>query len=458
MNTAIDGTILNHLCVNEQFASAALPYLKEEYFLDKVSRLFFRCVKEYTEKYQKLVTRNVLKVCADNLQLSDDEHTRFLEMIADSVQPDTVTEFEWLKNEAEKFCRDRAVYNTLMEASDKLQTGEMSSEITDKLMDALGITFEVTLGHDFFDDAEKQYDAYHSVVAKFPSNLETMNIITNGGVEKGTLNILMSSDTGGFKSGTMCHMAACDLMNGRNVLYISLEMSESKVRERIDANLMKMNINDIPNLPKDDYISKIASFKTMTPGRLNIKQFPTAAAHVGHFRYYIKDLMLKSKFKVDIIYLDYLGITASSRNVPMHKEHIFYRAVSEEVRGLAIELDIPIWTGIQSNRDGSENLDLSVTDIASSYGINYTGDLIIGIITTEQLDAEGKLLFRVLKNRYADNRHKTFAVGVNKAQMTLFDIAQEATTILKEKEEECKATLGLASERPKSLFGGFKFK
>jgi len=471
----IELTILKNLVHNEDFARKTLPFLKEEYFSDSSERQVFRRINEFVIKYNSRPTREAIGIeIESSTNISEEEHKRSMELVRNLVEPEPVT-MDWLLESTESFCQERAVFNAVMDSiaildgKDKNRTKNAIPEI---LSEALGVSFDSHIGHDFIDDFEERYDYYHRVEEKLPFDLELMNKITRGGLSRKSLNIILAG-TGVGKTLAMCHFAAANLAMGKNVLYITMEMAEEKIAERIDANLLNIATEDIKQLPKELYQNKIARLRAKTTGKLIIKEYPTASAHVGHFRHVLNELNLKRNFVPDIIYIDYLNICCSSRIKPgvNVNSYTYVKSIAEELRGLAVERNLPIVSATQTTRSGYTNSDPGLEDTSESFGLPATADFMIALIRTEDADERGQLLVKQLKNRYSDPAdYKRFFVGIDRVKMRLFDLEESAQEDLvddsrggKTKRSESvmdNTKFGMEDRernKPKAKFGSFKF-
>jgi len=418
--------VLKHLLNDEDYARRTLPYLKEEYFSDRIEKNVYRHIDDFIKKYNNQPTREALIIEMDNDgKISDEEFSRTTSYIGNLVIEEE-EDREWLIEKTEKFCQEKAIYNAIMESIgiiDGEDKGKDKGSIPEILADALSVSFDPHIGHDFIDDSDNRYDFYHRIEERIPFDLEYLNAITKGGLPNKTLNIILAG-TGVGKSLAMCHMAAANLLNGKNVLYITMEMAEEKIAERIDANLLNVTLDNLKELPKAMYDQKIQRVKGKTSGKLIIKEYPTAGAHVGHFRHLINELKLKRQFKPDIIYVDYLNICMSSRirtgsNV---NSYTLVKAIAEELRGLAVEMVVPIISATQTTRSGFTNSDVGLEDTSESFGLPATADFMIALISTEELQELDQIMVKQLKNRYNDpNINKRFVVGVDRAKMRLYD-------------------------------------
>jgi len=426
---SIENTILSNLIYNESYCRKVIPFIKEDYFTGQGSKIVFTIVSEYVNKYDALPTADVLTIETD--QRNDLNETSFKEV--NSVISSLVEEksdLEWIVDTTEKWCQERAIYLALME-SVKIADGQ--DKMKDKgaipsiLSDALSVCFDSHVGHDYIDDAELRYEYYHREEEKIPFDLEFFNKITKGGLPTKTLNIALAG-TGVGKSLFMCHVAASCLLQGKNVLYITMEMAEERIAERIDANLLNINIKDLSGLPKVMFENKVNRLASKTTGKLIIKEYPTASAHVGHFRSLLSDLSLKRSFRPDIIFVDYLNICASQRfKGSVVNSYTYVKAIAEELRGLAVEHDVPIVSATQTTRSGYGSSDVDLTDTSESFGLPATADLMFALISTEELEGMNQIMVKQLKNRYNDpTTNKRFCVGIDRAKMKLYDVEQSA--------------------------------
>ena len=427
MLTTIEQTTLTNLVYNEDYARKVLPFLKVDYFSDKTERVVFEEIQKFAEKYNALPNKTSLQVELESRKdLNEDDYKRVLSVIKELKKDDDVN-FEWLVETTEQFCKDKAVYNAIVDGiaiidgKDKKRGVDALPTI---LTDALAVGFDNRVGHDYLHDTDERYEFYHKVEEKIPFDLDFFNRITKGGLPQKTLNIVLAG-TGVGKSLFMCHMAANCLNQGRNVLYVTLEMAEERIAERIDANLMNISIDDLHELPKQMFDNKIGQIIKNTSGQLVIKEYPTASAHSNHFRGLIKELAIKKSFKPDIIFIDYLNICASSRfkangNV---NSYMYIKAIAEELRGLAVETNVPIVSATQTTRSGFSNSDIGLEDTSESFGLPATADLMFALISNEELDELNQIAVKQLKNRYNDPTiNKRFVIGVDRAKMKLFDV------------------------------------
>ena len=429
----LEKKILKHLLKDDNYIRKTLPFIKEEYFQDNTDKIVFKTISEYVLKYNLPPTQETLKIELENIStLSEEQFKKTLQLVDDIASSEASDkDTEWLIENTEKFCQEKAVYNAIMKSINILDGAEKNLDkgsIPSVLSDALAVSFDNHVGHDFISDAESRYEFYHKVERRIPFDLDYMNRITKDGLPNKTLNIILAG-TGVGKSLAMCHFAAANLSLGKNVLYVTLEMSEERIAERIDANLMNVSLDVLAKLPKEDYMRKIERIKTKTKGKLIVKEYPTASAHVGHFKHLLNELKLKKQFVPDIIYVDYLNICSSSRikaNAGANS-YTLVKSIAEELRGLAVEFDLPIVSATQTTRSGYENSDVSLTDTSESFGLPATADFMIALIATEELSDLNQVMVKQLKNRYASpDTNKRFVLGIDRSKMKLFDAEQSA--------------------------------
>ena len=426
----IERTTLSNLVYNEPYARKVLPFLKPEYFQNRHERVVFQEISKFIEKYGNLPTKEALSIELDGRKDLNEEEFKTVVSVIETLS-DAKVDMQWLVDTTEKFCKDKAVYNAILngiqiiEGKDKKQTPEAIPSI---LSEALAVAFDQNVGHDYVEDGENRFEFYHRKEEKLAFDLEYFNKITKGGLPPKTLNIALAG-TGVGKSLFMCHMAASTLMQGKNVLYITLEMAEERIAERIDANLMNITMDDLHELPKKMFTDRLGKLKSKTNGKLIIKEYPTASAHTGHFRALLKELALKKSFKPDIIFIDYLNICSSARfkgnaNVG---SYFYIKAIAEELRGLAVENNVPIMSATQTTRGGYANSDVGLEDTSESFGLPATADLMFALISTEDLEGLNQIMVKQLKNRYNDpGLNKRFVIGIDRARMKLYDCEQEA--------------------------------
>jgi len=436
---AIDSTILSNLTLNEEYARKVLPFLKEDYFQGVTERILFKHIEQYFDKYKAIPDKDILFHEVENDDsLSESDYNAAVGAINSLVDDygDEPVNFDWLVDKTEAFCQEKAVYNAIMESIhiiDGKSKSKTKQAIPSILSDALGVSFDHHIGHDFLDDYEERFDFYHKKEERVPFDLEYFNKITKGGLPRKSLNIILAG-TGVGKSLAMCHFASGNLMQGKNVLYITMEMAEEKIAERIDANLLNVQVDELINLPKDLYNKKIEKLREMTPGKLIIKEYPTATAHAGHFRHLVNELEVKRNFVPDIVYIDYLNICASGRMKQMGgsiNSYTYIKAIAEELRGLAVEKNVPVVSATQTTRQGFTSSDLGLEDTSESFGLPATADFMFALISSEELQDLQQLLVKQLKNRYNDPTwNRRFIIGVDRSKMRLYDVEQEAQDIM----------------------------
>lgn len=422
----LETTILRNLFYNEEFTRKVLPFVKEEYFTSNIEKIIFKQIESFVNKYNNLPTyESVVIDLSESKNLKEQDLKSSIEFL-DSIkaEKDDSVEIKWLTEQTEKFCQDRAIYNAIMESVQILDNSKRSKgEIPKLLSDALGVTFDSNIGHDYINDSDDRYDFYHRKEEKIKFDLDMFNKITKGGLPNKTLNIALAG-TGVGKSLFMCHVAAGVLSQGKNVLYITMEMAEEKIAERIDANLLNIDISDLHSISKDDYERKISVLRAKTNGKLIIKEFPTAAASSLHFRALLSDLQLKKNFKPDMIMIDYLNICSSSRVKPGANvnTYSYIKSIAEELRGLAVEFNVPIVSATQTTRSGFTSSDPGLEDTSESFGLPATADFMFALISTEELEQLGQIMVKQLKNRYNDpNVYKRFVLGIDRPKMRLYD-------------------------------------
>jgi replicative DNA helicase len=459
MMEKIETTILKNLIFNDEYCRKVLPFIKNDYFENFHEKVIFDEISNFVIKYSTMPTKDVIGIEVEKrTDISEDTFKTVCDYVSNFE--DSSVEINWLTDTTEKWCRDRAIYLALME-SIKIADGQDENKNRDAipsiLQDALAVSFDNHIGHDYLNDYEQRYDTYHRKEEKIPFDLEYFNKITKGGLPNKTLNIALAG-TGVGKSLFMCHMASSILLQGRNVLYITLEMAEDRIAERIDANLLNVNIKDIVDLPKQMFDTKVNSIAKKTQGTLIIKEYPTASAHAGHFKSLLNELSLKKSFRPDIIFIDYLNICGSSRyksNFSVNS-YSYVKAIAEELRGLAVEFNVPIVSATQTTRSGYGNSDVELTDTSESFGLPATADLMFALISTEELEQLGQIMVKQLKNRYNDPTiNKRFIVGIDRAKMRLYDCEQKAQDDILDSGQEEEYT---NDDEPKqSKFAGFKF-
>ena len=451
-------TILNNLIHDEEYTRKVIPFIEEDYFEERSDKIVFEEITTFLKAYDSLPSKEVLHIeVGKRTDLTQDEF-QSTEQLINSLG-ESQYEQEWVLDTTEAWCKERAIYNALME-SIKIADGQDEKKNRDAipsiLSDALAVGFDQHVGHDYIDDAEDRYAYYHKIENKTPFDLEYFNKITSGGLSDKTLNIALAG-TGVGKSLFMCHVASSCLVQGKNVLYITLEMAEEKIAERIDANLLNTNIRDIAELPQTTFHKKIDKLAAKTTGKLIIKEYPTASAHCGHFRALLQELKLKKSFVPDIIFVDYLNICASSRyrSAVNVNSYSYVKAIAEELRGLAVEAALPIVSATQTTRSGFASSDPNLTDTSESFGLPATADLMFALVSTEDMEELDQIMVKQLKNRYNDPTiNKRFVVGIDRAKMRLYDCEQSAQTDILDTAETIEYT---KSEESKAKFDDFKF-
>jgi len=454
---AIETAILSNLVFNEEYARKVIPFLKDEYFTGQTDKTIYRLIKEYVDKYNAFPSKEALAIDLSNKDgVSEETFKQSKELISGLVH-DSETKIDWLLDQTEKFCQDKAIYNAIMASIGILDdsSGKTSKgSIPQILSDALAVSFDTHIGHDFIEDADSRFDFYHTKEIRIPFDLDYLNKATNGGLPKKTLNIALAG-TGVGKSLFMCHCAASNLVAGLNVLYITMEMAEEKIAERIDANLLDTPIDQLSLLPKDIYDKKVARIRSKTQGKLIVKEYPTACAGSANFRHLLNELNLKKNFKPDIIYIDYLNICMSSRikhgaNV---NSYTLVKAIAEELRGLAVEFNVPVVSATQTTRSGYSNSDVGLEDTSESFGLPATADFMFALIASEELNDLGQIMVKQLKNRYNDpGVYTKFCVGVDRSKMRLYDVEQSAQEDILDSSPKKKK-----KEEDKSVFDSSKF-
>jgi len=434
MTIRLEDTILKNLIYFEEYTRKALPYIKPEYFSEQTDKILFSEIKNFLSKYNSLPTKESLLIeMGEKSELTEDQFQIVSKKISEYFfTKDEKPEIEWIVDTTEKFCQDRAIYNAVLESIQILdgenKTLKDKGSIPTLLSDALSVCFDPYIGHDYIEDADERYKSYHEVEERIPFDLEFFNKITKGGLPRKTLNIALAG-TGVGKSLFMCHHAASCLSNGMNVLYITLEMAEERIAQRIDANLMNITMDELEEIPKDAYDKKMGRIRNMVKGKLIVKEYPTASANVNHFRNLMNELKLKRRFTPDIIFVDYINIATSSRLKFGNSvnSYNYIKSIAEELRGLAVECDVPVVSATQTTRSGYTNSDVGLEDTSESFGLPATADFMFALISTEELEDLGQILVKQLKNRYNDpGMNKRFVVGVDRAKMKLYDLEESA--------------------------------
>lgn len=427
---SVEDLIFSNLIHNETYIRNVIPYLKNEYFSSQAYQKVYQLINRYFEKYHSSPSKEALFVEMDDQDLHQGVYDECRNIIEKISEQNVEKNYDWLMDKTEKFCQDKAIYNAIMESIQIIdgKTQKDKGALPEILSEALGVSFDTNIGHDFLEDYEARYDFYHKVVERVPFDIDYMNKITRGGIPRKTLNVILAG-TGVGKTLMMCHFAAANMMQGKNVLYITLEMAEERISERIDANLMGVPLNELETYPKETYQTKIERIRSKTTGKLVVKEYPTATVGSGHFRHLLNELKMKKKFVPDIIYIDYLNLCVSARmkagsNV---NSYTLIKAIAEELRGLAVEFNLPIFTATQTNRTGYTSSDVGLEDTSESFGLPATADFMFAAISSEELESLGQLLIKQLKNRYNDpGTHRRFVVGVDRSRMRIYDVEQNA--------------------------------
>ena len=453
----VETTIIGNLIFNEDFSRKVLPFVRKEYFENFHEKVIFEEVSNFIIKYNSMPTKQALIIDIEKrTDLSDDVYKQVCDSIENLI--DTPNDNQWLIDTAEKWCRDRAIYLALIKSisiADGNDEEKGRDAIPSILSDALSVSFDNHIGHDYLNDYEERYDFYHQTEEKIPFDLDFFNKITKGGLTNKSLNIALAG-TGVGKSLFMCHMASSCLLQGKNVLYITMEMAEEKIAERIDANLLNVNIQEITDLPRQMFETKVSKISSKTEGSLIIKEYPTASAHSGHFKSLLNELALKKSFRPDIIFIDYLNICASSRyrQGGSINSYSYIKAIAEELRGLAVEANVPIVSATQTTRSGYGSSDVELTDTSESFGLPATADLMFALISTDELEELGQIMVKQLKNRYNDlSVNKRFVLGIDRAKMRLYDCEQSAQDDILDSGQEEEYN----NHKSKKSFEGFKF-
>lgn len=461
----IEQSILSNLVSNEEYGRKVIPHLKKEYFADRKEATIYNIISKFFDQYNKPASKEILLIELENFKgISDKELAEYSDYV--ETLEHNETNVEWLFNETEKFCKARAVYNAILE-SIKIIDGKDQKYTQDAipsiLSDALAVSFDNSIGHDYLEDAESRYDFYHRQEERIPFDLDIFNKITKGGLPKKSLSVVMAP-TGVGKSIFLCHCASNVLKQGKNVLYITLEMAEERIAERIDANVLNVSLGDIETLDKDLYLSKVQKISKKTHGKLIIKEYPTSSAHAGHFRALLEELKIKKGFIPDFICIDYINICASQRiRNGSDKTYTYVKAIAEEIRGLSVEYNVPILSATQVNRGGTNNTDIEITDTSESIGLPQSVDMLFALIGTEELDQLNQQIVKQLKNRFNDlNYFKRFVIGLDKSKMKYYDVEASAQQNLADSGQKNDTPLfdkGSFGKRNKSEsnYDGFKF-
>jgi replicative DNA helicase len=435
MTTNIEQTIIKNILTNEQFMRKVLPFVKPDYF-EGTYRQIFKEIGKFVGKYNKLPSSESFKIELDQSESFNDEQYRHAVEIIPQLFDGEKVDQQWLYDTTEKWCQDRALYNAVMESITIIDGKHQSltkNALPDILTKALAVSFDANIGHDYIENFEERYEFYHRDEERLPFDLDYFNKITKGGLPNKTLNIVLAG-TGVGKSLFMCHCAAANLADGKNVLYLTMEMAEERIAERIDANLLDIPIDQIANLPKSMFAERVHGLSRRTNGKLIIKEYPTGQANAAHFRALLNELKLKKSFIPHVIYIDYLNICASSRMKGMGgaiNSYNYIKAIAEELRGLAVEFDVPIISATQTTRSGYSNSDIGLEDTSESFGLPATADLMFALISTEELEGMGQLAVKQLKNRYNDPTYKKrFVIGVDRSRMKLYDVHEGQQTLI----------------------------
>ena len=439
MTNRLEDTILSHLIHNEDYCRKVLPFLKDDYFASRSDKVLFSEIYAFVDKYNNLPTKETLIIELGNRKDITEEEYKAIKQTINGLSYEE-NDIQWLLDTTEKFCKDKAVNNAvlngikILDGKDKKRTPEAIPSI---LSEALAVSFDNHIGHDYIDDADDRFDWYHRTELRLPFDLQYFNKITKGGVPQKTLNVCLAG-TGVGKSLFMCHLAASSILEGKNVLYITLEMAEERIAERIDANLLDVSTDDLHALPKTMFDDRVERLKSKSPGKLIIKEYPTASAHSGHFKALLNELALKKSFKPDVLFIDYLNICASSRFKGGNISSYFYiKAIAEELRGLAVEFKLPIFTATQTTRSGYTSTDIGLEDTSESFGLPATADFMFALMTNEELDSLNQMKVKQLKNRYSDPAiNRSFIIGVDRSKMRLYDVEQKAQNIVDANQEK----------------------
>ena len=462
ISSRLEITVLRNLVHNEEYMRKVLPFVKSEYFTDESERTIYKIISDFVVKYNKPPTTEALGITLQNSNLPEGTFKETSELVKELETFDKPNQ-DWLLDETEKFCKDKAVYNAILQSIGIMEGRDKNFSkdgIPSLLQEALGVCFDSSVGHDYFEDSSDRFDFYNRVESRLPFDLSLFNKITNGGLPNKTLNIALAG-TGVGKSLFMCHMAAANLALGKNVLYITMEMAEERIAERVDANLLNVEIDQLKNLPKQMFEGRINKINGKSQGKLIIKEYPTASAHVGHFKGLLNELSLKRSFKPDVIFIDYLNICASSRFKPGGgvNSYTYIKAIAEELRGLAVEFNLPIVSATQTTRSGFSNTDVELTDTSESFGLPATADFMFALISTEELEGLNQIMVKQLKNRYNDpTLYKRFMIGIDRAKMRLYDLEDIAQSNLADsgQDENENSNFGMSKMFKTKDFSGIK--
>lgn len=458
----LEHIIFNNLVYNETYMRKVMPFLTSEYFKDPVDRAIFNTIDDYVKNYNSSPTKEALAIdLSGHGSLNDLQFSNATDIIS-KMAPDNTSNIEWLVDQTEKFCQEKAIYNAIMRSIEIIddKTGKVNKGSIPKLLsDAIAVSFDTSIGHDFLAGTDDRYDYYHQKVVKIPFDLAMMNKITRGGVERKTINVLLGG-TGSGKTLALCHFAASHLAAGYKVLYITLEMAEMKIAERIDSNLLDIAISDFEDITKETYVRKVERMKQSVKGKLIVKEYPTAQAGSANFRHLINELRIKKNFVPDVVYVDYINICSSSRirgigsNI---NSYTYIKAIAEELRGLAVEFNVAMFTATQTTRGGYGNSDIEITDTSESFGLPATADFMVALIVTEELDKFGQMMIKQLKNRYADaSVYRKFIIGIDRSKMRLYDIDDKGQLNDVPPSPPSSNNSSEDVERRKKLFGEFR--
>ena len=461
-SSRLEITVLRNLVHNEEYMRKVLPFVKSEYFTDESERTIYKIISDFVVKYNKPPTTEALGITLQNSNLPEGTFKETSELVKELDVFEKPNQ-DWLLDETEKFCKDKAVYNAILQSIGIMEGRDKNFSkdgIPSLLQEALGVCFDSSVGHDYFEDSSDRFDFYNRVESRLPFDLSLFNKITNGGLPNKTLNIALAG-TGVGKSLFMCHMAAANLALGKNVLYITMEMAEERIAERVDANLLNVEIDQLRHLPKQMFEGRIDKINGKSQGKLIIKEYPTASAHVGHFKGLLNELSLKRSFKPDVIFIDYLNICASSRFKPGGgvNSYTYIKAIAEELRGLAVEFNLPIVSATQTTRSGFSNTDVELTDTSESFGLPATADFMFALISTEELEGLNQIMVKQLKNRYNDpTLYKRFMIGIDRAKMRLYDLEDIAQSNLADsgQDENENSNFGMSKMFKTKDFSGIK--
>lgn len=461
----IENTVLSNLVYNEDYFRKVYPYIKKDYFEDNNLKNVFDAYSSYVEEYREPPSVEVLKLVIDKRKDLNEDNYKNVMACLDQLKVDEKTDFEWLVKETEKFCQDRDLFNAIRRAI--LVVDGSEAELTKDalpglLQDSLAISFDTSVGHDYLEDYSERYDFYHKKEERIPFDIELLNKITKGGLPRKSMTVLLAT-TGGGKSLVKCHMAANAMLAGKNVVYITMEMAEERISERIDANMLDVTIDEVSEMPRDVYEKRMERIKGKSTGKLVVKEYPTGSAHVGHFRHLLTELRMKKNFKPDVIMIDYLNICASARvkGAAAANSYTLVKSIAEEVRGLAMEYNCAVVTSSQFNRDGYGNSDVDLTNTSESMGITHTADCILGLITSEELDNLGQLMIKQLKNRWNDlSYYRRFVVGVDRGKMQIYNLEESAQRNVSNAQSAANTAMGVPNNNApvfdNTPFGGSK--